>query len=169
MTEQLFQHFQVEFAALKKELKFKATLEELDSIFFLKDYVFEKKYVSSQLSRTICSRIVELFMRWYGYLHNLIIPMPNSMVSMTESEMFGDEEKQDIMKIMRKLMVTASQNSLIGLTKDKKQEAKFIDDAVSRWNEIKPKLQDIIIKVNKGWNAQVKHPPQPQKPDASFG
>jgi len=157
------------FNALRKERKFKTTLEKLDSIFFIRDYVIHENFANQTLSRTICRRIVELYMSWYGYLHGIVMPNPGSMASMGESNFFNEDEKKECMRVMNKIMVHASTNSLIGLTKDKKQEAKFIDDSVAFWREVQPFLVKSMKQVNDGWKEKVAAPSMKRERDRTFG
>ena len=152
--DELLRLFEEQFGLMKKQLGFKSSLQEIDDIFFLKDIVLKEGFVSPKLSRMVCSRIVELFMSWAGYLHSLVMPNPGSMINVSESQMFPDKEKEDIMQLISKIMVLASRNSMVSLTKDKKNDAKFIDDSVALWKEINPKLQQIIRHVNEGWDEQ---------------
>ena len=49
-------------------------------------------------------------------------------------------------------MALISLNSLVGLTKNKKEEAKFIDNSVAFWKErYNPKLTEIMKKINENW------------------
>ncbi len=146
------EQFEQEFEKMKQELKFKATLEELDEVFFLKDFMMKEGFVSEKLSRAVCGRIADGFGGWGGYLHGLLLPNPSSIVNSTESQLFSDEEKQSITSVMNKTLEMTSRNSLIGLTKDKAEEAKFIDDSLDVWNNtLKPKLTEVMEKVNKHW------------------
>ena len=113
-------------------------------LFYLKDQILKEGFVSPNLSRQITWRIVDTYTSWYNYLHNLIMPNPQSMVQLQESQGFNDEEKEKIMKVMPKLVLFGRKNSLIGLTKDKKEEAKFIDDSLKVWKEVLP----ILVMVN---------------------
>ena len=149
MKKELLMEFEEKFETIKKELKFKTNLEELDSIFFLKDYVLEKEYVSEKLSRMVCGRIMELYGSWINYLHGLVMPNPNYLPGVTESQMF--EDKDEIMKMLEKIMALVSMNTLVGLTKDKKLESKFIDDSVQLWREINPELVKMLKKVHHTW------------------
>jgi len=165
----LLKEFEEKFAELKKELKFKSSLEEIDSIFFVRDLILDRKYLSPKLGRQICSRMVDLFMGWYNYLHSLVVPNPGYIVSITESHEFDEQEKAEIMQIMCKFMEISSMNGLNGLTKNKKAEAQFIDKAVDTWNEVRPKLTSILTKVNDMWKEKAKAPPKVKKPEAHYG
>jgi hypothetical protein len=151
-TEELIKKFEEEFAAMQKSLGFKSTFDDLDKIFFLRDFISKERFVSKTLSRQISGRIIDLFGTWYNYLHTLVIPSPGSMLNMTESQAFSDVEKQEIMQLMSKCMAQVSKNTLNGLTKDKKDEAEFIDSSVELWKkELKPKLKEIIKKIKSNW------------------
>ena len=165
MTE-LLKEFEKEFEKAKKELKFKATLEELDDIFFLKDYISKEGYISNKLSRQVCRRIVDLYLSWGQYLHGLLIPNPNSIVNMTESNAFDEEEKQEMTKLLEKLMLAANENNLISLNKDREAEKEFIDGSIALWKEVKPKFEKITKKVNDRWEERIKA--KPKKEDQEF-
>jgi len=155
MTEQieLLEDLEKNFLAMQKELKFKTNFEKIDEIFFIKDMVLKEGFVSERLSRRICHRIVETFMDWNGYLHSLVMPNPQNMLNLMESKLFNQEEKKDIMELMKKIMEISSRNSVIALKKDKHGEAKFIDDAVSFWNNtFQNKLDKIMTKINLEWS-----------------
>lgn len=166
---ELVKEFEKSFDELKKELKFKSALEEIDNIFFVRDYIQDRGFVSQKLSRQLCARITDLFMNWHNYLHSLIVPNPGYMANISESNEFDEHEKADVIQIMSKFMELSSANGLIGLTKDKKAEAQFIDNAVKLWNEAKPKLTQILSKVNEMWKEKSKAPPKVRKPEAHYG
>lgn len=151
-NKELMKEFEQEFEKIKKELGFKPTLEELDRIFFLRDFISKEGYASSKLSRQLCGRMVDLFGTWYNYLHTIVMPNPASMLNMTESQAFTDEEKQEILVLMAQCMAQVSKNTMNGLTKDKKAEAEFIDSSAGLWKkELNPKLREIIKKVKANW------------------
>ena len=167
--EELLKEFEAEFDSLRKELKVMATLGELDEVFYLRDFALEVGFVSNHLSRGICRRIADLYMNWLSYIHGLVIPNPNSLPNVTESQMFDEQEKEGIMKFIGQLMELISRNSLIGLKKDKAEEGKFMDDALKFWNEtFTPKLTVMMKKVNTGWKEKPVAVKQ-KKPDTTFG
>jgi len=141
-----------QFDKAKKELGFKSSFEEINEIFFIEDCVLKQGYVSNQFSRQLCGRIVEMYNSWLGYLHGLIMPVPGNLIIMMESNVLTDNEKREINKIIKKIVSLTSTNTLLGLTKNKKEEAKFIDNSVETWNkELKPKITLIAEKINSEW------------------
>lgn len=153
--EKLLKELGKKFQEMKEELGFKAKFEDLNRIFFINDSVLKDGFVSENLSRQICYRIVETFMGWNDYLHSIIMPNPQNILNMSESKIFNQEEKTEIVELMKKNMEISSKNSLIGLIKDKDAETVFIDNAVKFWDEeFKPKMIKIMAKVNKEWGRQ---------------
>ena len=150
--EKLIEKFEKDFEEMKKELGFKATLKEIDEIFFIKDFVLRSGFVSESLSRQVAAGIRDLLGGWYNYFHTIIMPNPGSMLNMTESQAFSDEEKHDLVIFTNKIMALTTDNTINGLSKNKAAEAKFIDDSVEFWNkELKPKAQEIMKKVKSNW------------------
>ncbi|MBI4018576.1 MAG: hypothetical protein HY368_03120 [Candidatus Aenigmarchaeota archaeon] len=149
----LIRQFEKDFMAMRKELGFKVTLEELDSIFFLRDFISKENYVSGKLSRQVCSRIVDTYMAWVNYLHSLLVPNPGYLINVNESDAFSQKEKKNMAKLVSRIMTHASTNGLVGLTKERDKEAEFIDKSVSLWNKsVKTELVAIMKKVNKKWS-----------------
>ncbi len=160
-TGEIIKKFEEEFEAMKKSIGFKPTFEDMDKIFFLRDFIAKEKYVSKTLSRQVAGRMVDLFGTWYGYMHSIVMPNPGSLLNMTESQAFSDGEKQEMMQLMSKCMAQVSKNTLNGLTKDKKDEAEFIDSSVELWKkELNPKLKEIIKKVKSSWIGKSSQKPQ---------
>jgi len=147
---EILEIFEKEFKQMRKDLKFKATLEELDTVFFLRDYILNGGHFRYNLSRALSHRLMDTFGSWNSYLHSLVVPNPGSLINMSESEMFNKEEKKAIMKLMTQTLVFTSRNSVNGLTKN--DDGKFFDDTLKFWNKIlQPELVKIMKKVNTGW------------------
>ena len=153
MKQELLKELKEKFETCKKELGFKATFEELDEIFYIKDSVLDIGFVSESFSRQLCSRIVDSYMNWNNYLHSLIMPNPQSMINMHESKMISEDNmRKDIIKLITQTMAFVSTNTKIGLIKDKKEEADFIDESVKFWNKtFKLKVLKIIEKIVGDW------------------
>lgn len=157
MNNKLLQQFEIEFKSMQKSLGFKSDLEQLDEVFYLNDFILQVGFISPKLSRMICGRIRDTFDSWIDQLHAWLIPNPSSMIGISESQTFNDKEKEEITNIMKRFMAFTSENILVGLTKDKKKEAAYIDNALLLWNENKSTLITYAKKVNNYWNSQVNH------------
>jgi hypothetical protein len=155
MDSKLLQDFESSFNEMKKELGFKATLEELDEVFYFRDFILQSGFVSPKLSRMLCGRIRDTYYLWINKLHVWIVPNPSSMIAISENEVFNDKEKEEIKSILKKFLAFTSQNVVIGLAKDKKKEAEYIDTALSLWKDSKQALLYFTKKVNDYWNSEV--------------
>lgn len=150
--DEILEELHKQFDKIKKELDFKSSFDEINEIFFIEDMALKQNYVSNQFSRQLCSRIVEMYNSWLEYFHGLIMPMPGNIIIMMESNILNDSEKKEINEIIKKIVAITSTNALLVLTKDKKEEAKFIDDSANIWSkDIKPKITPIIRKINSEW------------------
>jgi len=168
---ELLKQFEREFEKAKKELKFKATLKELDDIFYLKDFIMKENYVSDRVTRQIARRIMEVYISWAQYLHGIIMINPGSLINVVESQAFGEEEKEEMGKIFDRLMAITAENNIIGITKNKEKERTFIDGSLALWREISPKLKDIMNMVYDKWNERAKAKPakKEKKIDTMYG
>ena len=99
----LIKELKEEFEKAKKELNFQSTFEELDSVFKIQDAVFSAEFVSQNFSRQLCSRILEYYVNWGGYLNGLIMPTSGYLASQTEANLFGGQkDKEIIWKLINK-------------------------------------------------------------------
>jgi len=150
--EQLVKKFIANFEKVKRELHLKTTYEDLDTIFFISDMVKKDGYLTSSITRVICHRIMSQFMSWNGYLHGLVMPNPNYMISVSESENFDEESKQELLNLMTKVMTFSSRNNSLTFLRDPRADAKFIDDAVAFWkNTFAPETAKYLAKIEKSW------------------
>ncbi|MEK6917432.1 MAG: hypothetical protein AABW51_00620 [Nanoarchaeota archaeon] len=150
--EKALKDFEEGFGRLKQELKFKTNLDEIDEIFFIRDVILQDGFVSKNLFRQMAYRIAEFYLRWNDYLHGLIMPNPQNILSLSESKIFNQEEKKIITNMIKKIMELNSKNILITLTRDKAEEGKFIDYSVNMWkSELQPEIIKLIKKINKEW------------------
>lgn len=150
--KEILKDLEKNFEELKKELKFNSTFEDINKIFFIQDAVLREGFVGENFSRQLCSRIVETYIGWTNYLHSLIMPNPQNMLNISESRVFSNEEKEEMKTLMKKGMFLNSRNSWIGLTKNKQEEAKFIDESVEIWNkEFCSKITKILEKIKEEW------------------
>jgi len=155
--KEIFKELEERFEHAKKELGFKSSLDDLDEVFYIREAVLKNGFVSERVSRQICSRIVESYNLIINYLHGLVLPSPQNMIAITESKMFDEQERKDILKLMTKTMAILSLNNRVGQTKDKKLEAEFIDSSLKFWKEeFNPKLKEIVIKVSEDWKKRAK-------------
>ena len=152
--EKLLKELKQKFEKTKKELGFKATFEEIDDIFFIKDLILEKNYVSEEFSRQLCSRMADTLNNWLMYLHSIIYPS-GTIINSIEQNAFNNEEIEEMKTIIKKIMYLIRKNSLAGVKKDNLLEKEFIDETLDEWNNnLKKKLTKILTKVDKKWKEE---------------
>lgn len=141
------------FEKTKEELGFSANFEDLEEAFRIYDGVISSEFVSTNFSRQICSRILDNFMGWHNYLNGILMPNAGFLASQTEANLFNNkEDKELIWKMIKKTMEFSTTHSLIGLTRNRELEAKFIDNTLNYWNEFfSPNIKNILLKANKAW------------------
>jgi hypothetical protein len=102
----------------------------------------------------ICRRMRDTFNLWTGQLHAWVMPNPQSMISFSESKIFDEEDKEEIISTMKKFMAFISQNVVIGLTKDRKRESGYIEEGMRLWNESQDTLVKFTKKVEAHWKKE---------------
>ncbi|MDP3966260.1 MAG: hypothetical protein Q8Q04_01885 [archaeon] len=144
------------FKEAQKELGFKTSFKDLEREFSLQDSVLSTGFVSTEFSRQICSRIVEFYRDWHGYLNNLLLPNPSYYAGQTESKLFNSEEdKKRIWNLIKISMKFSSAHSLNMLSGDNKMLSKFIDEGYLSWiNAFRPGLMYVLSKVSDGWKKE---------------
>jgi len=152
--KQILKELEHDFAKLKEEIGFNATLEDLDKVFWIKDSILSTEFISEDLSRQICSKISETFHNWINYLNNLVLPNPGFMPSQTESKLFSSkEDKELIWDLIQGAMKFVSKNSLDVVIRDKNLQKELIDGSLNYWaSEFSPKAQKIMQRIHDSWN-----------------
>jgi len=156
MDEKLLMELRSKFEEMKKELKFKATYEEIESHFFIEDYVADLGFVSTRLSRQIANRIIEGPYSWMSTLHAWVFP-PQDLISMNEVKAISSEEKKEIMHIMGRIMTFFRKSKKIGFEKARKDEGEFIDEMLQfKVKEFDPFMIKYLKKFENFWKAENK-------------
>ena len=144
-----------EFKKSYQELKTKfpdlPSFEELDDEYEITNYVIEKKLTGKFVDRNIRRTITYNLNSHIGHLHGFIMPTQHSAISVEESNFFNEEEKEEIIKIITKLMVYLRESFECELKKDLDLNIKFIIKAHKNWLLIKQEIIKIIPKLIQGW------------------
>ncbi|PIN74816.1 hypothetical protein COV18_06385 [Candidatus Woesearchaeota archaeon CG10_big_fil_rev_8_21_14_0_10_37_12] len=167
--DQILKKLETDFNKVKKELKIKQSLDELDNLFSVREIVLDKGRVPLDLGRSLASIAVNFYMGWYNYLNGLIMPNPGFIASMNESSIFSEEDKDKIHILMSKLMALSSLNGRITTSKDKKLAAEVIDRAIALWPEFSKEVDELLQRVNAMWEKRSKDQPQKKRPQSHYG
>ena len=152
MDNELTVEFENKFKLFKNDVGLKSSFKKLDGGFLLKDSILEEGFVGEDVSRTLSRRIVDVYTYWANNIHGLILPNPGSIISITQHDMFDESERNEMSILLNKMLALTSRNSVLSLTRDKKEEAKFIDDSLKFWTkELSPKMKVIYNKISVSW------------------
>ena len=151
--KELLKYFEIEFESLKRELKFKANLEELEKEFSIKDFILEEGFLREDFFTQVSLRIVEHFRNWASYLNSLLLPNPSFMINQTEAKLFNSEkDRKEIWDNIKKCMYISSKHSLISVNKNAKLQSELIDESLAYWKkDIKPFIEKVMQKVSVAW------------------
>ncbi len=161
--EKLLTELKKAFEEIRKDMKLSVTLDDLDDAFFIRDFILQSGFVSPSLSRMICRRMRDTFNLWTGQLHAWVMPNPQSMISFSESKIYDEKDKEEIINTMKKFMAFISQNVVIGLTKDRKREAEYIEEGMKLWKDNQDTLIRFTRKVEAHWKKERDEPKAKKK------
>ena len=148
----LLEELDKKFNKTKQELGFESTFEEIEKYFYLKDGVLKDGFVSEKFSRQLSHRMLDTYASWITSLHNLIMPNPQDLISMTECKRLTDDERKKASNLISVSMNLIRKNSIVGLSRDKQAEGKLIDEIVETWkNKFEPALLELEKKIQSAW------------------
>ncbi len=148
----MMQELDKEFKKAQQELGFKSTFEEIDRYFYIKDGIQKDGFVSDRFSRQLCHRMLDTYASWITSLHNLIMPNPQDLISLTECKKLTEEEKRQTSDLIGISMNLIRKNSIVGLSRDQESESKLIDEIVTTWRDkFEPQLLELNKKIQLAW------------------
>jgi len=110
----------------------------------------KKKFLLREIRRKILDKIDGI----KDILEGVIQPDTNSFQSMYESRMFSEEERNEIYKIYKSLMILSRKATLVNLRADQKEEADFIKGMFDEWQKLKQKLIKYLSKIKENWEKE---------------
>jgi len=146
---------------LKKEYeKLKAKYNDLPDYGKLDDE-FELLYIGifQEISfplRFIRRRIVDRMHSYSNFIQGMLQPNPSSLVNLQESKFFNNEDKDNMIKILKELMWLGRQSFCLDTEQSEKEDAKFIVDSFEKWNDIKKTLNSYTKSLRDGWKKEIK-------------
>ncbi|MEM4719709.1 MAG: hypothetical protein QXG18_02500 [Candidatus Pacearchaeota archaeon] len=145
--KELLKELKEKFEETKKNLGFKATYEEINSISYLEEMVFSQGYVSEQFSRQMINRIIEKYYSWLSEFYSWLYPQPPDAIHINESKKLSSEERKELLNLIERIMYLIRKNKRIVFEGLKKEvEGKFIDELVEF---DKKYFTPILFKFNK--------------------
>jgi len=148
---QLLDELDSSFSAWKQNVKFSASLDDLDDIFFIKDFVLSTGFVSPQINRMICSRIRDTFDSWVRTIHSWLVPTPYSIISEVENSQLTDDDREKLRNALHDFMSIITLNVVVGISKDSQKEAAFVDEGLKVWKKHVGLLTNTMQRIQTAW------------------
>lgn len=123
--------------------------EELHKEFQLIDV--EEEFILKEVVKKIGKRVKV-------FINNILPPIrprASSLHSITESNIFSEEEKASIYKLYKRLNYIYHRAALT-LLKEDKEKAKFIKETWENWGDLKEEMSWFMEKVVDGWKTEAK-------------
>ena len=112
----------------------------------------DKKFLLRFIRRKVNEKII-FFCR---IIENLLYPQSPNYISMIESRIFTEEEKIEMAELYKKLMYYEKESLILDVESDDKQSAKYVNEVLNDWSEIKKQIIVITRKMQKSWNEKEK-------------
>ncbi len=127
------------------------SLDDLDAVFEVRDAVLHEGFISTNPLRFVRRRIVQFGDNWTGYLHSVILPGDQNLVLYEESGKFSDEEKDEAMKLISRIMRLSRRSTLLELDHDDTADSSFITEALKEWQELLRSIRPFVERSLSAW------------------
>ncbi len=139
-------------------------ISAIDDEFEIFDFIAERRGTVSFPLRYLRRHMVSVLYNWINYLHNFIMPNPQSAILIRESEYFTEEQKNEVITLIKEIMYANRLSAKLDLVLSEKEDAAFINDIFRKWPKLKSKLQEFAdINVN-SWKKDM-----PKNKESYFG
>ena len=129
------------------------TFEALDTSFRVVDYFEGLDYVPNDVGYHVLNRMSSITDNWIGYLHQLLMPNPKSMIAASEADVVT-EETEDISHAIDTLRLFRSQVTLAHLTRNDAKTAQLVEEGYGMWMDTKPFLIKIANSIVSYWEEE---------------
>ncbi|MFH1592823.1 MAG: hypothetical protein ABIB47_05645 [Candidatus Woesearchaeota archaeon] len=128
--------------------------EELDNYF---EFLYFQKLIEIKFPlRFVRRRIFDKVNSYIGFLQNIISPNPQSLISLEESKFFTEEEKNEMIILLKDMMRLERKNLLMDLQSSEDEQAEFIKEAYAAWKGYKDKIYALSEKLKDTWSSETK-------------
>ena len=101
-------------------------------------------------------------------IQGILQPNPSSFINLQESSYYKTEEKKDMQKLLKKLMVFERTSLVLDTTLDEKQDAAFIKDSHAYWKSQREALIIIFTTLKEGWEEEEKEGAHQEKTNEHY-
>ena len=149
-----FKSFKENYANLQEKYSL-PPLDDMNREFELLDILKEKDVNPSFPLRFTRRMMISIFYSWINYLHNLIMPNPQSFIHVKESEAFNDDEKTQVHNIIKEIMFINRLSAKLDLEHDQQKDAEFIKKYYKEWRKIKSLILELAEKNISCWKEEM--------------
>ena len=145
----------MEFADLKKAycvLRKKYQLPEFKEI----HQEFELQHIEDEehLLRSVRRRIHTKILFFVSILESILYPSGQSPSSSYESGFFTSDDKQDLSKVYKKLMILSRKHVRLDVASTEKEDALFIREAHTQWSTYREVLKRVTKDMGSCWERE---------------
>jgi hypothetical protein len=157
MTEhdELRADFAQSYAEARRRFPTLPELEEIDHEWDILDAVGREGHKPVRVVRFVRWYIMGAVNGWNTFLHEFVMPNPQSMPSMEEYNLGNDMDRGKIKKILDWMAYRNRCVSLVQLDEDDKKSADLIKEIFSEWRQHKSIIRELLEKSRDGWNKQL--------------
>jgi len=119
---------------------------ELDNEFEI-SLIKDKEFLLRSIRRKMSEKLI-FFCR---IIESLLYPTANHIINMNEVKEFSEDEKKNMEKIYKKLMVFERDSLNIDVEPDEKKDVEFINDLFKEWPNLKIDILKITKKMRESW------------------
>ncbi|MBW2981243.1 hypothetical protein KY343_00035 [Candidatus Woesearchaeota archaeon] len=131
------------------------SIKELNDQFEIYDIIKEKNLSPSFPLRYTRRLMVSLFYGWINYLHNFIMPNPQSAILVRESEAFNEEQKNKVTKLIKEIMFINRLSTKLDLENYEQKDAEFIKKYFTEWKKIKKMILELANINLESWQSDM--------------
>lgn len=106
------------------------------------------------LLKFIRRRINEKLTFFVQILETILSPNPNSIINITESKFFHEEDREKIINVLKILMYFERYSIFLDVTSTDKENAKFINEVWEEWPTFKKKIEFYAKTLKDKWKAE---------------
>ncbi|MFH1770564.1 MAG: hypothetical protein ABH828_03330 [archaeon] len=125
-------------------------LEDMDKYFQISS-IEAKHFLIKEIAEKMNEKVTA-----FAMVMEEILSPEAKFSTLHESNTFTTDDKKEVLKIYRKLMLNKRNNLMLELKYDEKEIAEHIRKLFSDWEEIYPTLRKIISKMKESWSRDKK-------------
>lgn len=145
-----------------EELRKKFDLPEFSKI--NKDFEISLIDKKPLFLRNVRRKVNEKIIFFCRIIEGVLFPNGANFIAATENKVFSDDEKNEILKIYRELMVFERKSLSLDVDNIEEENVKFINEVFNKWPKFKKPLKDFVKKMESAWSRE-----DPATTEAFFG